>query len=40
MFAFLWSSYWRKPVYPEETNLSDLVAQLATRDFIVEPCLY
>ena len=33
MFAFLWSSYWRKPVYPEETNLSDLVAQLATMDF-------
>ena len=24
MFAFLWSSYGRKPEYPEETHLSDL----------------
>jgi len=27
MFAFRWSSCGRKPEYPEETHLSDLVTQ-------------
>jgi len=29
MFAFMWSSHGRKPEYPEETHLSDMVTVFA-----------